>query len=80
MIDARAVETTSFQFFIYKWDFMAKTKCDKNLDFYHCKLSWQNIFDKYHYSDMIRITLFCKIKTFLFEKNSKYFMSNLRHS
>ena len=58
MVDARAVETTSFQFFIHKSDFMAKTKCDKNLYFYHRKLAWQNIFDKYHYFDMIR-----KIKT-----------------
>ena len=54
MVDARAVETTSFQFFIHKSDFMAKTKCDKNLYFYHRKLAWQNIFDKYHYFDMTR--------------------------
>ena len=54
MVDARAVETTSFQFFSNKSDFMAKQNATKILIFYHRKMPWQNIFDKYHYWDMIR--------------------------
>ena len=54
MVDARAVETTSFQFFSNKSDFMAKQNATKILIFYHLKMSWRNIFDKYHYWDMIR--------------------------